>query len=104
MQVRLGFAVAAHLESEILIIDEVLAVGDAQFQTKCLGKLTSVANSGRTILFVSHNLTAVNSLCETAIWVEGGKVIERGAAQKITGMYEAKSTAQQLENTWNRPT
>ncbi len=103
MQVRLGFAVAAHLESEILIIDEVLAVGDAQFQTKCLGKLTSVANSGRTILFVSHNLTAVNSLCETAIWVEGGKVIERGAAQKITGMYEAKSTAQQLENTWESP-
>ena len=72
MRVRLGFAVAAHLESEILLIDEVLAVGDASFQKKCLGKMDEVAKGGRTVLFVSHNLSAVNALCGRSLLLESG--------------------------------
>ncbi len=74
MYVRLAFAVAAHLEPEILVIDEVLAVGDAEFQKKCLGKMQDVAGQGRTVLFVSHNMAAVKSLCNTAIYMENGTV------------------------------
>ena len=73
MYVRLAFAVAAHLEPEILIVDEVLAVGDASFQKKCLGKMGDVADSGRTVLFVSHNMEAVRQLCRRGIWLRGGK-------------------------------
>ncbi len=83
MQVRLGFSVAAHLESEILIIDEVLAVGDASFQKKCLGKLSDVAGSGRTALFVSHNLVAVRSLCSSAVLIEEGRVSLQGDAASV---------------------
>ena len=73
MYLRLAFAVAAHLEADILFIDEVLAVGDAAFQQKCLGKMGEVARSGRTIIFVSHNLLAVERLCDRALWLhEGG--------------------------------
>ena len=75
MRVRLAFAVAAHLEPEILLIDEVLAVGDAEFQKKCLGKMNDVAKEGRTVLFVSHNMTAIKSLCKRAIFIKEGKVI-----------------------------
>src|SRR5438105_918819 len=75
MSVRLGFAVAAHLEPEILIVDEVLAVGDAEFQARCLGKMKDVTRSGRTILFVSHNMTAVQNLCTRAILIESGQVV-----------------------------
>src|SRR6201999_2594585 len=71
MYVRLAFAVAAHLEPEILIVDEVLAVGDAEFQKKCLGKMSDVARTGRTVLFVSHNLGAVRELCSRAILIAG---------------------------------
>jgi lipopolysaccharide transport system ATP-binding protein len=74
MYVRLAFAVAAHLETEILLVDEVLAVGDAQFQAKCLGKMGEVAKTGRTILFVSHNLNAIEELCTSAIWLEKGRI------------------------------
>jgi lipopolysaccharide transport system ATP-binding protein len=74
MYVRLAFAVAAHLEPEILIVDEVLAVGDAEFQKKCLGKMRSVSRQGRTILFVSHNMSAIESLCESAIWFDSGRI------------------------------
>jgi lipopolysaccharide transport system ATP-binding protein len=74
MYVRLAFAVAAHLEPEILIVDEVLAVGDAEFQKKCLGKMKDVAGHGRTILFVSHNLTAVRELCSTGVYLKNGGV------------------------------
>jgi lipopolysaccharide transport system ATP-binding protein len=74
MYVRLAFAVAAHLEPEILVVDEVLAVGDAQFQKKCLGKMGDVARSGRTVLFVSHNMAAVAALCNRAILLRGGRV------------------------------
>ncbi len=77
MHVRLAFAVAAHLESEILLVDEVLAVGDAEFQKKCLGKMRSVAEHGRTVLFVSHNMNAVRRLCTAGVLLEGGTVRER---------------------------
>src|SRR5215467_13695561 len=77
MYVRLAFAVAAHLEPEILIVDEVLAVGDAAFQNRCLGKMGEVAREGRTVLFVSHNMGAVSNLCTSALWLEDGKVVTR---------------------------
>jgi lipopolysaccharide transport system ATP-binding protein len=79
MYVRLAFAVAAHLEPEILVVDEVLAVGDAQFQKKCLGRMSEVAAGGRTVLFVSHNMNAVENLCTTILCLEGGRVKARGA-------------------------
>ncbi len=74
MQTRLAFSVAAHLEPEILIIDEVLAVGDAEFQKKCLGKMNEVSKDGRTVLFVSHNMSAIDQLCNRAIWLDSGKL------------------------------
>jgi lipopolysaccharide transport system ATP-binding protein len=83
MQVRLAFAVAAHLEPDILLIDEVLAVGDAGFQKKCLGKMKEVGHAGRTILFVSHNLAAVASLCQRAVLIDGGRIVEEGPASGI---------------------
>ena len=87
MNVRLGFAVAAHLETEILIVDEVLAVGDAAFQKKCLAKMGDVADGGRTILFVSHNMAAVEALCRVAILLDGGQVIASGSASEIVSRY-----------------
>ena len=78
MYVRLAFAVAAHLEPEILIVDEVLAVGDAAFQKKCLGKMDDVAGDGRTVLFVSHNMAAVAGLCSRTIVLDQGKVVADG--------------------------
>ena len=87
MNVRLAFAVAAHLEPDILIIDEVLAVGDAEFQKKCLGKMDSVAKSGRTVLFVSHNLAAVQTLCTGAIVLEHGKIIYEGSSESAVRFY-----------------
>lgn len=87
MYVRLAFAVAAHLEPEILIVDEVLAVGDAAFQRKCLGKMSSFAQSGRTVLFVSHNLEAVRNLCGRVVWMQGGHVREDGPADQIVENY-----------------
>ena len=88
MQVRLAFAVAAHLDPEILIVDEVLAVGDAEFQKKCLGKMGEIAGKGgRTVLFVSHNLSAVSVLCESAIYLERGALVRRGAVTEILKAY-----------------
>ena len=87
MYVRLAFAVAAHLEPEILIVDEVLAVGDAQFQKKCLGKMQEVSRGGRTVLFVSHNMGAVSSLCHRGIWLEAGKVADTGPTREIVDAY-----------------
>ena len=87
MYVRLAFAVAAHLDPEILIVDEVLAVGDAAFQRKCLGKMGSFAQSGRTVLFVSHNMEAVRSLCQRAVWLQGGRVYRDGKAGEIVEAY-----------------
>jgi len=87
MYVRLAFAVAAHLEPEILLVDEVLAVGDAAFQKKCLGKMEGVAAGGRTVLFVSHNMTAVESLCTRSILLEGGKLCLDGTSADIIKYY-----------------
>jgi lipopolysaccharide transport system ATP-binding protein len=93
MYTRLAFAVAAHLEPEILIVDEVLAVGDAGFQKKCLGKMQEVSQSqGRTVLFVSHNMGAVTNLCKSAIWLQGGKLREFGEARAIVQNYLTDTT------------
>ncbi len=90
MYVRLAFAVAAHLEPEILIVDEVLAVGDALFQEKCLGKMNEVARGGRTVLFVSHNLSAIRTLCSTALLLDAGRVAGRGPSSQIISTYFGK--------------
>src|SRR5579871_2225565 len=87
MYVRLAFAVAAHLEPEILIVDEVLAVGDASFQKKCLGKMGSFAESGRTVLFVSHNVDAVRTLCQRGIWMKNGHVHKDGPVEQVVDEY-----------------
>lgn len=87
MYVRLAFAVAAHLEPEILIVDEVLAVGDADFQRKCLGKMRDVAGSGRTVLFVSHNIASLSALTGRCIFMEKGNVVNSGPTREIVGQY-----------------
>ena len=87
MYVRLAFAVAAHLQPEILFIDEVLAVGDVAFQRKCLGKMGSIAKDGRTLLFVSHNMAAVQNLCSRCIWIDDGRVAAAGAPKEVIGQY-----------------
>ncbi|MFT4060940.1 MAG: ABC transporter ATP-binding protein [Edaphocola sp.] len=98
MYVRLAFAVAAHLESEILIVDEVLAVGDAEFQKKCLGKMGDVAKGeGRTVLFVSHNMSAVQNLCTSSILMEKGKLVAHGTTSRIIEQYHSGAN---IENRW----
>ncbi len=92
MYVRLAFAVAAHLEPEILIIDEVLAVGDAEFQEKCLGKMKDVATQGRTVLFVSHNMAAIQSLCTSGIFLQQGELKAHGPIEKIINNYLASKS------------
>ncbi len=103
MYVRLAFAVAAHLEPEILIVDEVLAVGDAQFQKKCLGKMGDVAKEGRTVLFVSHNMTALQTLCDRAIWLSSGHVVNDGNAGKVVASYLQNGGSTRLEQYWDDP-
>jgi lipopolysaccharide transport system ATP-binding protein len=99
MYVRLAFAVAAHLEPDILIIDEVLAVGDAAFQKKCLGRIGDIASKeGRTILFVSHNMGSIQSLCDKAIWLNEGKVMENGPTQEIVHSYLQSSTPEECNS------
>ena len=97
MYVRLAFAVAAHLEPEILIIDEVLAVGDAEFQKKCLGKMKEVAGHGRTVIFVSHNMEAVKNLCDRALFMEEGKLILDGDPVEIIEQYLERQSSLTLE-------
>jgi lipopolysaccharide transport system ATP-binding protein len=87
MYLRLAFAVAAHLQTEILIVDEVLAVGDAEFQKKCLGKMQDVSKGGRTVIFVSHNMSAVRGLCRKAILLSHGSVIGTGSSETIIDKY-----------------
>jgi ABC-type polysaccharide/polyol phosphate transport system ATPase subunit len=89
MQMRLAFAVAAHLEPEILLVDEVLAVGDAAFQKKCLGKMDDVAKGGRTIVFVSHQMNQIRRLCERVIWLDCGSIRQAGPTAEVIGAYEA---------------
>ena len=91
MYVRLAFAVAAHLEPEILIIDEVLAVGDAQFQDKCLGKMDEVAKGGRTVLFVSHNMATISKLCVRAVLLQSGSIVTSGATEQVISRYLEQS-------------
>ncbi len=103
MYVRLAFAVAAHLEPEILLVDEVLAVGDAGFQKKCLRKMGDVAKEGRTVLFVSHNMTAIRSLCMRAIWLDKGMIAEAGEVRRVVDNYLQTEISSVLEQTWISP-
>jgi len=100
MYVRLAFAVAAHLEPEILLVDEVLAVGDALFQKKCLGKMGGVAKSGRTVLFVSHNMAAISKLCGRVIWLDEGQVRMIGAPDSVISAYLATDVEIAGERRW----
>ncbi|GAA6139990.1 ABC transporter ATP-binding protein [Arenicella sp. 4NH20-0111] len=96
MYVRLAFSIAAHVEPDILVVDEVLAVGDKEFREKCLGKMDDVAQSGRTVIFVSHNMNAIASLCQDVAWLDRGKIAQVGPAHSIISSYEnslIKSTA-----------
>lgn len=102
MYVRLAFAVAAHLEPEILVVDEVLAVGDAQFQKKCLGKMEDVsAREGRTILFVSHNMAAVGQLCDRGLWLERGTIKSMGTVSKVVDAYLSDGDAAAGVRIWS---
>ncbi len=104
MYVRLAFAVAAHLEPDILIVDEVLAVGDAEFQKKCLGKMQEVSQTeGRTILFVSHSMQAVQSLCNKALWLDKGKMKEIGEVSRVVNKYISGVQKFQLSQEWANP-
>ena len=103
MIVRLAFAVAAHLEPEILIVDEVLAVGDTEFQRKCLGRMGQVSRAGRTVLFVSHNLAAVRSLCTRALLLQNGRLIEDGPVADVLTAYSA-ALGGTTSSDWERST
>lgn len=98
MYVRLAFAVAAHLDPDILIVDEVLAVGDAEFQKKCLGKMSDASGDGRTVLFVSHNMAAVQNLCNRSIWLQSGEVKNIGETSKIVNDYISQSTSLNMKS------
>lgn len=93
MYVRLAFAVAAHLEPDVLVIDEVLAVGDAEFQKRCLGKMGEVAHQGRTVLFVSHNMAAVQKLCSRVVWLQQGRIGQIGTPDRVVAQYLEASAA-----------
>ena len=103
MYVRLAFAVAAHLEPEILIVDEVLAVGDANFQKKCLGKMHDVAQGGRTVLFVSHSMPAVSRLCPRAILLGEGRILGDGPTHEMVGVYLNSGLGTAAERRWDDP-
>jgi len=103
MYVRLGFAIAAHLEPEILIVDEVLAVGDSEFQKKCLGKMKDVSSSGRTILFVSHNSTAIQGLCNKAAFLQKGNLVKYGEVGEVLHDYMTSISKFQLQQNWKTP-
>jgi lipopolysaccharide transport system ATP-binding protein len=103
MKVRLAFAVAAHLDPEILLIDEVLSVGDAEFQKKCLGKMDDVARGGRTVLFVSHHLAAVTRLCSRVLLLDGGRLVEDGAPHEVMSTYLTSGRGSMAEKEWRDP-
>lgn len=100
MYVRLAFAVAAHLEPEILLVDEVLSVGDAEFQKRSLGKMSDVAKEGRTVLFVSHNMAAVQGLCQRAIWLDQGQVKDDGPTDAVISSYLKTAIISTAERVW----
>jgi lipopolysaccharide transport system ATP-binding protein len=101
MYMRLAFAVAAHLEPEILLVDEVLAVGDAAFQKKCLGKMDEVARQGRTVLFVSHNMESILRLCMNGILFNGGMVVQNSSIEKVVNTYLVSGLGFTIEKIWN---
>ncbi len=101
MYVRLAFAVAAHLEPEILVVDEVLAVGDAEFQKKCLNKMGTASGEGRTVLFVSHNMSAVQDLCRRAFWLDRGRVVFSGDTRTTVAAYLSKQAKALTEQVWS---
>jgi lipopolysaccharide transport system ATP-binding protein len=103
MYLRLAFAVAAHLEPEILIVDEVLAVGDARFQKKCLNKMQDVGQEGRTVLFVSHNMPAITRLCRRAILLEEGEVTMNGSSHHVVSTYLRPQNGTTAEIRWPDP-
>jgi lipopolysaccharide transport system ATP-binding protein len=103
MYVRLAFAVAAHLEPEILVVDEVLAVGDAEFQKKCLGKMGEVAHEGRTVLFVSHNMAAVSKLCYSCIWIDKGILRKVGNTDEVVSDYSRIRTEHSQDGLYFEP-
>ena len=97
MQMRLAFSVAAHLEPEILLVDEVLAVGDLEFQKRCLGKMASVARRGRTVVFISHQMNQIRRLCEKVIWLDSGRVRQMGATAEVVAAYETAMMSAQTQ-------
>jgi lipopolysaccharide transport system ATP-binding protein len=101
MYVRLAFAVAAHFEPEILFVDEVLAVGDTEFQARCLGRMEDFGNSGRTVLFVSHNMQAVAQLCDRAILLDGGVLVREGPSEEIVAHYLQTAAGTGSSRTWS---
>ena len=100
MYVRLAFAVAAYLDPDILVVDEVLAVGDSEFQKKCLGKMKDVAEGGRTVLFVSHNMGAIQSLCSRAILLHNGEMLLDGTPSKVVSQYLTMGFKSEGERYW----
>ena len=100
MQVRLAFAVAAHLEPEIIVVDEVLAVGDIAFQQKCLGKMSDVARAGRTVLFVSHSMGAIESLCGRVLWLEQGRLVGDGPPREVISQYLGSAARFKTSQAW----
>lgn len=95
MQSRLAFAIAAHLEPEVLLVDEVLAVGDLEFQRKCLGRMETVSKGGRTVVLVSHQLNQIRRLSKKVVWLDGGQIRQAGPALEVTGAYEAALLARE---------
>jgi lipopolysaccharide transport system ATP-binding protein len=104
MYVRLAFAVAAHLEPEILFVDEVLSVGDAEFQRRCLGRMEELASTGRTVVFVSHALPAVAQLCDRAIWIDSGRLVGDGGASEVIAKYLHQTHSSGTERVWTEET
>ena len=100
MFARLGFAIAAHLETDILLVDEVLAVGDVSFQRRCLQKMESVAQGGRTVIFVSHNVSAITRLCPRAILLDGGRLVADGPSPKVVSQYMQSGSGTTAERQW----
>ena len=100
MYVRLAFAVAAHLEPEVLIVDEVLAVGDVAFQKKCLGKMEDVAKQGRTVILVSHNMLTIQDLCQKSLWLNAGNLIQQGESHQVLSSYLQTSLETSTQRSW----
>ncbi len=103
MYMRLAFAVAANFEPEILIVDEVLAVGDGPFQKKCLGKMGEISRAGRTVIFVSHNMSAIEALCNRVLWLVNGELVEAEETEQVVADYVSTGVAVSTEKVWNDP-